>query len=371
MYNSEIQYYDFDGFRVDVKKHRLLKNGEPILLTPKAFRILQILIENSGQVVEREAIYAKLWANSFVEESNLTQYIYTLRKILGRNPAGASYIETVARHGYIFSAQVEKVFSAQATTEARSETVSGENDSSPRAAAVANEASEKISQAPGAPDFNPTSGAQTPHSKKNRQTLLPDLPAKNRGLAKGFFLKGLFLALIVASSLFIYFQTGKYETKTSPAVNSLAILPFQPIDEKSREDKLGLGMADAIIMRFTRLKKIPVRPTSAIFRFTDHPAADVISIGRELNVDAILEGTVQRDGERVRVSVQMINVSDGRLLWTEKFDEKFTDIFALQDSISGKVSQSLSLKLTPPQLDALQQRPTNNPEAYEAYQLGV
>jgi DNA-binding winged helix-turn-helix (wHTH) protein len=97
MCNSEIQYYDFDGFRVELKKHQLLKDGKPLLLTPKAFQILLILLENTGQVVEREDIYVKLWANSFVEESNLTQYIYTLRKILGKNPSGDSYIETVAR----------------------------------------------------------------------------------------------------------------------------------------------------------------------------------------------------------------------------------------------------------------------------------
>jgi TolB-like protein/Flp pilus assembly protein TadD len=181
----------------------------------------------------------------------------------------------------------------------------------------------------------------------------------------------LVFTLAVALGLVIYFKTEKSAVSTTSAINSIAVLPLQPIDDESRERKLGLGMANAIITRLSKLQKIPVRPTSAIFRFTDEPVSSVAAAGRELGVDAVLEGTVQRDGERVRVSLQLIRTSDGKPMWAETFDEKSADIFALEDSISSRVAQSLALKLTPQQWKLLEQRPTNNTEALEAYQLGV
>src|ERR1700748_576057 len=108
MIDNEVIYYDFDRFRLDIEKEQLLENGQPVTLTHKAFQTLHILVQNFGQIVEKEDIYRELWSDSFVEDSNLTQYIYVLRKILGNNPNGASYIETVARRGYVFSGNVSE-----------------------------------------------------------------------------------------------------------------------------------------------------------------------------------------------------------------------------------------------------------------------
>jgi TolB-like protein len=121
------------------------------------------------------------------------------------------------------------------------------------------------------------------------------------------------------------------------------VLPFKPLGEKVDKEKLGFGMADAVITRLSNLQRVEVRPSSAVFRYADNPAANVLNAGRDLQVDAVLEGTVQCDGERVRVSVQLVRVADGKPLWAETFHEKVSDIFAVQDSISAKLATALSI----------------------------
>ena len=370
MSNSDVVYYDFDNFRLDVQKQKLLKNGEPVLLTHKAFQALQILVQNFGQTVKKEDIYKELWTDSFVEDANLTQYIYLLRKTLDKNPAGISYIETVARRGYMFTAQVEKICAPANTTDSPEHENSLIPNSTPESSPAASQ----------------TNGAHFWFGKDEKNEFTKDETEKSLKADSEFHVKtndlhwtkrvslaGLILVftLSVAFGLLIYFQTEKSATTATSTVSSIAVLPLQPIDNESREEKFGLGMANAIITRLSKLQKIPVRPTSAIFRYTDAPVSSVAEAGRELGVDAVLEGTVQREGERVRVSVQLVRTADGKPLWAEMFDEKSTDIFALQDSISSRVAQSLALKLTPQQWKLLEQRPTDDAQAFEAYQLGV
>jgi DNA-binding winged helix-turn-helix (wHTH) protein len=102
-------YYDFFEFRLDIEKQQLLKNGQTVQLTPKAFQILLLLVQNSGQTTKKEDIFNQLWADSFVEEANLTQHIYVLRKVLGETPSGQSYIETVPKQGYRFTLLPEQI----------------------------------------------------------------------------------------------------------------------------------------------------------------------------------------------------------------------------------------------------------------------
>lgn len=376
MCNSDVVYYDFDNFRLDVERQKLLKNGEPVLLTHKAFQTLQILVQNYGQTVKKEDIYNELWTDSFVEDANLTQYIYLLRKTLDKNSEGASYIETVARRGYVFTAQVEKVCASDISIEPKTESNSSKNgfesthtSQPPNKAALisSDDSHEWFAQNESGKAAN-NEKDESLNAKETASEKTENLPWTRRlSLAQLV----LVFTLAVALGLIIYFKTEKSAVPSTSSINSIAVLPLQPIDDESREGKLGLGMANAIITRLSKLQKIPVRPTSAIFRFTDEPVSSVAAAGRELGVDAVLEGTVQRDGERVRVSLQLVRISDSKPLWAEIFDEKSADIFALEDSISSRVAQSLALKLTPQQWKLLQDRPTNNTEALEAYQLGV
>ena len=148
---------------------------------------------------------------------------------------------------------------------------------------------------------------------------------------------------------------------------AIAVLPFQSIGASGSE-YLGLGMADALITKLSNLRRVTVRPTSSIRKY--YGSQDPVMAGRELSVEWVLDGSVRRSGKRIRVTVQLVNVGDGRLVWAERFDEKFTDIFAVEDSISEQVAKALGPKLTGEEKRLLGKRYTENTEAYEAYLKG-
>ena len=154
------------------------------------------------------------------------------------------------------------------------------------------------------------------------------------------------------------------------AVRSLAVLPFKPLGEEKTDEYLGLGMADATIIKLSGLRHLVVAPTSAVLRHAGCKH-DSLAVGRKLGVDAILEGTLQRAGGRVRVTVQLIALGDGKTLWSGKFDDHFTDIFAVQDSISEQVAGALALRITGAERRHLRKRYTENTEAYQAYLMGL
>jgi TolB-like protein/Flp pilus assembly protein TadD len=169
------------------------------------------------------------------------------------------------------------------------------------------------------------------------------------------------------------------ETETRPAnansanvatVRSIAVLPFEPLGQDMNDELLGLGMADAVIGKMSKLKQILVLPTSAVSRYKG-PASDPRAAGRALEVDAILSGTVQRSAERIRATVQLVNVSSGRTIWSDKFDQTFTDIFAIQDSISDSVARSLAPNLTAEEQKGLEKHYTKNAVAYDSYMMGL
>ena len=159
------------------------------------------------------------------------------------------------------------------------------------------------------------------------------------------------------------------QEELEPEVRSIAVLPFKPLGANDRDEHLGLGLADALITRLSNIRQIAVRPTSAVMKYagTGH---DPAAAGRELKVEAVLDGAIQRSGERVRVTVQLVSVSEEAPLWAGKFDEMFTDIFAVEDSISEQVAHALTLRLTGEERKLLGKRYTENSEAYELYLKG-
>src|ERR1044071_4637108 len=128
-------------------------------------------------------------------------------------------------------------------------------------------------------------------------------------------------------------------------------------------------MADAVITRLSNLKQAIVRPTSSVLKYAS-VGSDPIAAGRELGVDTVLDGSVQRSGDTIRVTVRLVRVSDGASMWAEKFDENFTNIFSVQDSISERMAGALTLKLTGEEKRSLTKRYTENTEAYQAYLKG-
>ncbi len=163
-------------------------------------------------------------------------------------------------------------------------------------------------------------------------------------------------------------SNGEERFEADAGVRSLAVLPFKYIGAEAGDEYLGLGLADALITKLTNLRQIRVRPTSAVREYTR--ARDITVAGRELKVDALLDGSIQRARKRIRVTAQLVDARDGATLWAENFDEKLVDIFSLEDSLSDQVVRALSLKLTGEERKHLVKRHTESTEAFHAYLKG-
>ena len=153
------------------------------------------------------------------------------------------------------------------------------------------------------------------------------------------------------------------------SIRSIAILPFKPLIADNRDESLELGMAETLITRLSGLKEIVVRPMSAVRRYNGLEQ-DAIAAGRELQVESVLDGSLQRAGDKLRVTVRLVRVAEGQTLWAESFDEKFTDIFTVQDQVAARVVGLLAVKLTGAEQMLLTKRYTENPEAYQLYIKG-
>lgn len=159
------------------------------------------------------------------------------------------------------------------------------------------------------------------------------------------------------------------EADSAGGAKTIAVLPFRPLVEKNRDEALELGMADALIIRLSNSNEIIVRPLSSVRRYGGLEQ-DAQNAGRELGVESVLDGSIQRAGDDMRVTARLTNVADGASLWVGTFDEKFTDVFTVQDAISERVADALRLRLSSAARRGLTKRYTDNPRAYELYLEG-
>lgn len=353
MFKQSKQLYEFGPFRLDVVERLFLKNEEPVALTPKAFETLVVLVERSGHLVEKDELLKEVWRDQFVEESNLSQNIYLLRKALGEGANEHQYIETVPRRGYRFVADVKEV---RCDDTPETDIILEQRTS---ARILISEEDE--------PDKESGAGLEEKSLPAAMVARASGRPGALRLLLTGLVV----LACGAALLYFWWLKTAKPSAVgTGSSPGRVAVLPFKPLGAESGDELLGLGMADATIIKLSNLQQLPVLPTSAVFKYTGREH-DPLAAGRELGVDAVLDGTVQHAGDRVRVTVQLISLREGRTLWSAKFDEQFTNIFAVQDSISEQVAQALALQLTADERKRLTKRYTENTQAYQSYLMGL
>jgi TolB-like protein/Flp pilus assembly protein TadD/class 3 adenylate cyclase len=149
----------------------------------------------------------------------------------------------------------------------------------------------------------------------------------------------------------------------------IAVLPFKPLLPENRDQVLELGMADSLIAKLSNIRQIIVRSLNSVRKYNGLDQ-DPLAAGRELDVDSVLEGNVQKSADRIKVSARLINVADGSSLWSNTFEEKFTDVFNVQDAISQKVADALALRLSGQERERLTRRYTDNVEAYQLYLTG-
>src|SRR5262249_26076828 len=178
-------------------------------------------------------------------------------------------------------------------------------------------------------------------------------------------------ALSAVGVLLVTFLTFLQARRPGPRtlareVHSIAVLPLRSLGGGDEDKFLGLGIADSLITRLTYLREVAVRPTSAVRKYASQ-AKDALDAGRELGCDAVLDGTIQKPGDVIRVTVQFVSVRDGAPIWSAKLDEKSADLFTVEDRISDQVVQSLALSLSGPEKERLARGRSVDPQAYEDY----
>ena len=198
--------------------------------------------------------------------------------------------------------------------------------------------------------------------------LAPPIPARatRRGLA--FSAAGLLGVGLIVGAYYL-FGSGTSRSAPSAEVRTLAVLPFKPLALEGRDEALEVGMADTLIAKLANFGVITVRPLGSVRRYGGLEQ-DPFDAGRQLGVEAVLDGTIQRSGDHVGVMVRLVRVADARQLWDGRFDAPFTDIFSVQDAISEKVAASLKPKLTSAEERRLAKHYTENVEAYQLYLRG-
>lgn len=339
--------YSFNDFRMDLDRGCLLRGEQEVKVRPKVFEALKYLVENNNRLVTKAELIGAVWADSFVTDDSLVQCMVELRRALGED--AQKYIKTVPRRGYIFDGVVTGDFVA-------GEAVYIEQVEGVRV--VIEEKHEEQTMNDGLMEadirvLRLVSGALSIWSKHARRVLV------------GVVLFG------AAAIGLLYFRDLDKSKKAAHVtqVKSIAVLPFKSLSADGNDEYLGLGMADTLITKLSNLRQIIVRPTGAVRKYLA-PDQDPIAAGREQRVDAVVEGSVQKLGNKIRLTVRLINVKDGSSLWSYKCDEYCKDIFTLEDAISERVAGVLALELTGEDRKLLTKRYTENAQAYELYLMG-
>jgi TolB-like protein/DNA-binding winged helix-turn-helix (wHTH) protein/Flp pilus assembly protein TadD len=311
----ESYFYEFGPFRLLPGERRLLRNDQPVPLPPKAFDTLQVLVENSGHLLDKETLLQRVWADTFVEEGNLAQNVFLLRRALGQSENGAEFIETIPKSGYRFVAPVRVV---------------GQERPVPVAASVA-------------------------------------APAPFAGRSGGWAAGVTLAVLLLSAAYFVWRGTRPLDSGT-PAHFSIAVLPFENLTGEADQDYLIDGFTEEMITQLSLINPdrlgVIARTSAMQYKQTKKGTAE---IGRELGVDYLLEGSVRREGDRVRISAQLIQVRDQTHLWAQNYERDLRDVLALQSEVAQVIARQIEIKLTPRQQARLNIPRTVDPEAYELY----
>lgn len=277
---SRTGVYQFGPFQLDVPERRLLRDGAQVPLRLKAFETLRVLVENAGRLVTKETLLKQVWSDAVVEENNINANVSILRKALGEDANGQSYIETVPRVGYRFVAKV-------------------------------------------------------------RQVALPQSAQTSNGDAA---------------------------PEPEPA-KSVAVLYFENLSGDNGDEYFRDGMTEDVITELAKIRDLRLFPRSAVLAFRDKPLS-VIEVGQHLRAAFVLEGSVRRAGNHLRITARLAETQTGHSVWAERYDRQFEDVFAIQDEIAQNIARALRVMLSDQEKRDIEKIPTRDVQAYDYYLRG-
>ena len=323
----------FGVFELDLRAGELRKHGLRVRLQEQPFQVLAMLLEHPGEVVTREEVQKALWpADTFVDfDHGLNKAINKIREALGDSAQSSRFVETVARRGYRFLAEVTV---ADAT-----------------------------------PVHSPEPATQpdpAPEAVDRRD--LARKPATLRHLLPPFAWKiSVFVLLLLMASL----ATWKLRSwsRPSPVIRSLAVLPLESLSSDAAQDYFADGMTDELISDLGQISALRVisRTSMMVYKRTRKPLPQ---IARELNVDAVVEGTVLRSGDQVRITAQLIEAAADKHLWSQSYEGELRDTLTLQKKVARAIADQIRINLNQQEQATLKRVRIVNPKAYEPYLKG-
>jgi TolB-like protein/DNA-binding winged helix-turn-helix (wHTH) protein/Tfp pilus assembly protein PilF len=352
--------YRFDDIEVDLESFRILKAGRPVAVEPKALNLLIFLIENRGRLVERRELIDAVWSGAFVTDHVLNRAIGQLRRQLADDAREPRYVETVPTLGYRFIANVEAEMAEAVTSGAGGVTsLSRPVDLAARQGEV--------------PDSNAQRGSTESASSQGQEPVDETVPAPSisgpaRVRGRMAIAAGIALALVLSLVTFWILHRRSHFPRARQ-IKSLAVLPLENLSGDASQQYLADGMTDELISSLGRIGALRVisQTTAMQYKNIHKPLPQIAG---ELNVDAVVEGSVLRSGDRIRVVAQLVEAATEKQLWAHNYEGDIRDLLGLQSQVAGAVAEQIRIKVTPTEQSQLADTQKVNPGAYEALLKG-
>src|SRR6266513_3504729 len=323
-------FYEFGPFRLDPAERSLLCDKEAIPLTPKAFETLLLLVEYSGHLLTKDELMKRLWPDTFVEEVNLAQNISAIRRALHDKNGGLHYVETVAKGGYRFTAETRKILYE--------------------------------------PPRTPTQDAE-PVAGPVLDLVVHRWPVTRLAVIASATILVIAIALLFIPRIVNFRAKGTSAASAATAIRSVAVLPLVNLSSDPEQEYFSDGMTDELIAELAKVGRLRVISHTSVQRYkeTKRPLPE---IARELSVDAVVEGTVMRSGDRVRITAQLIDARSDRHLWAESYERDLREVLALQDEVAQRIATQVGINLTAGDQTQMVSTRVVDPGAHEAYLKG-
>jgi TolB-like protein/DNA-binding winged helix-turn-helix (wHTH) protein/Tfp pilus assembly protein PilF len=321
----------FGVFELDLLAGELRKHGLRVRLQEQPCQVLAMLLSHAGEVVTREQLQKKLWsADTFVDfDHGLNRAISKIRKALSDSADSPRFVETVARRGYRFLPLVK-----------------------------VSEVTSPLSPEP----------APLPHPTAETGPNFTSNPAVRRTpITLPVWYASVFLLLLLIASLAAW--KFRFGNRAVHVIRSLAVLPLESLSNDASQDYFADGMTDELISDLGQISALRVISRTSVMSYK-HARKPLPQIGRELNVDAVVEGTVLRSGDRVRITAQLIEASADKHLWSQSYEGELRDTLALQNKVARAIADEIRINLNPQEQAALKSVKVVNPGAYESYLKG-
>ena len=323
----------FSVFEIDLNAGELRKHGMKIRIQEQPFQLLATLIEHAGEIVSREDLQKKLWtADTFVDfDHGLNKAINKIRDALGDSAESPRFVETVSRRGYRFLAEVQDADGP----------------------------------------FNQGLDLGT-ESRPAVESLLHTNFAGKQVVPRRFALSSLWkVSILVLLVLVTSVAVWKVQSWKHPPVviRSLAVLPLESLSSDASQDYFADGMTDELISDLGQISALRVISRTSVMAYK-HARKPLPQIARELNVDAVVEGTVLRSGDRVRITAQLIEAAADQHLWSQSYEGELRNTLALQNQVASAIADQIRISLNPQEQAALKTAKVVDPEAYQSYLKG-